>query len=76
MKWFFERYKKHKQMVILLAAIIGTPAALVGVNVLDVADKAHDEARATLGKSPVKVPELEPELEPEQSQPASEPGQE
>lgn len=60
MKWFFERYKKHKAVVLTLLAMVGTPTALVVGNVLEVADKAHDEARKTLGKSP--VPEPVPEL--------------
>lgn len=56
MKWFFERYKRHKSLLIILAALIGSPAALVVSDVLVVADAAHDAARETLGKTPVPVP--------------------
>lgn len=68
MKWFFERYKRHRGIIMMLAAMIGTPSVLVATNVLDVADKVHDEARATLGKSPVPAPAPEPVAEPEQSE--------
>lgn len=67
MKWFFEHYKKHKAVVLTLLAMVGTPTALVVGNVLEVADKAHDEARQTLGKSP--VPEPVPELTEQPAQP-------
>lgn len=60
MKWFFEKFKQYKVVVAMIAAIIGTPAALVVSEVLVVADAAHDAAREALGKEPVQVPALEP----------------
>lgn len=58
MKWFFEQYKKNKLVILTLLAVIGSPTALIVGNVLEVADKAHDEARDQLGKTPVPVPEV------------------
>jgi hypothetical protein len=56
MKWFFEKYKKNRMAILTVLAMVGTPTALVVGNVLEVADATHDEARATLGKSPVPEP--------------------
>lgn len=67
MKWFFTQYKKHKTIVLTLLAVIGTPTTLVMSGALEVADKFHDEARQTLGKSP--VPEPVPELTEQPAQP-------
>lgn len=73
MKWFFTQYKKHKTIVLTLLAVIGTPTTLVMSGALEVADKFHDEARATLGKSPVPEPAPAPELpaQPEKSDDAA-----